>query len=56
MKKELKWGASTSIAANTAPARSWSQRDFPLPANQRKIVKAEARTSMHFKILSRTGK
>jgi hypothetical protein len=58
MKQSLKRGASKVVAADPAkaetPARSWSQRDYPPPANPRK-PKAEARTSMHFRVLSRTG-
>jgi hypothetical protein len=56
MKASLRKGASKAAAATTAtPARSWASRDFPVAANQRK-PKAEARASIHFKILSRTGK
>lgn len=59
MKQSLKRGAANAVAAvlpaPAVPARSWSQRDYPVPANQRK-PKPEAPTSMHFRILSRTGK
>lgn len=55
MKQSLKRGAS-KVVAPSAPARTWASRDFPVPARQSKTAKAEARTSMHFRVLSRTGK
>lgn len=55
MKASLRKGAPNTIAVAT-PSRSWSQRDYPVPARQSKTAKAEARTSIHFRVLSRTGK
>lgn len=64
MKLSIRKGAVKAVAvtatpaaiAATVPARSWSQRDYPIPTSQRNTVKTEARTSMHFRIISRTGK
>jgi hypothetical protein len=58
MKPELRKGASKVIAHAYTPGpgiRKWSDRDLPLPATRGK-AKAEARTSIHFRIVSRTGK
>jgi hypothetical protein len=46
--------APVEAAAPAAPTRKWSSRDFPAPAAPRNEAKVAARTSMHFKILSRT--
>jgi hypothetical protein len=62
--------ASTTPAKTSAPAapsapaativatmtRKWSDRDFPHPVGARVEAKVEARKSIHYKILSRTGK
>lgn len=56
MKASLRKGAaSVSASATTSPAiRKWSDRDHPIPATRGK-AKPDAKQSIHFKILSRTG-
>ena len=53
--------ASTPPAKAVAPAaapasRSWAQRDYPHPAAPRVEAKVAARKSIHYRIVSRTGK
>lgn len=63
MKLSIRKGAVKAVAvaatpaaiATAVPARSWSARDFPVPATRGK-AKAEARTSIHYRIITRTGK
>jgi len=48
--------APAAATAPAAPTRKWTERDFPAPAAPRKEAKVAARTSMHYRIVSRTGK
>lgn len=55
MKKELPRGFAKTVTTTALAARNWYDRDFPVPATLGKAT-AAPKHSMHFKILSRTGK
>lgn len=56
MKQSLKRSTSKVAATVIPPTSNWGKRDYPHPAAPRVEAKIEARQSIHYRIVSRTGK
>ena len=55
MKPALRRGAAVATTPAT-PARKWSSPDFQRATPTAPVVKATPKHSMHFRVISRTGK